>query len=681
MRLLKMEKSILPILTLLLSSNMLLAEIELTPITVTARKRNEPAFHVPLSLKTISADELHQRRITKIEDIAAQTVNLNVYTPGSRRTALFYVRGIGSAGPNPPATGIFLDDMYLPKTGLSALELFDLERIEVLRGPQSTLFGKNTEAGAIRLISTKPSDTWTGRLSAEGGGESHRRFQLSAGGPLSEKTRISFAAAHRSRDGFTKNRLTGNHIDDIKQTASRIDVERDLSDIWALQIRHLYSRDRDGGYALTSLEDVESNPFEVAHNRDGIHERDLHIVGLKTAGHLQHGTLHLISSFTDWKNRDVYDSDFTERDILALDDSDDMTAFAQEIRFESGADESPDWVTGLYFQYTDETDDNINMYGTDAALYGALPGYQRRQTEKIETVNGALFGQLDTTLSRDLIMTTGLRYDLEEKTRTSGQMPDHKETDHIWSPEIGLQMNISSNIMGYTRIARGWRSGGYNNPGSGIDETYAPETSWSAEIGVKAKSERIPAAVTLTAFWTRIDDLQLIQFNPQGAGFFFKNSGEAESLGGELQIDITPATWLRLDVAGGYTDATFRDAPDPALGVRYDGNRLPAVPQWTWHAGATIEVPLTQTAFITARTDISGKSDIVWDEANTVETEGYSIVNARVGIEHTTWGLHLFARNLFDRQAAEVVYAFPGSSPIAEPVDPRTAGVEFNLYF
>jgi outer membrane receptor protein involved in Fe transport len=198
---------------------------------------------------------------------------------------------------------------------------------------------------------------------------------------------------------------------------------------------------------------------------------------------------------------------------------------------------------------------------------------------------------------------------------------------------------------------------------------------------MKTKSESIPVTVSLAAFWTRIEDLQLIQFNPRGTGFFFKNAGEAESRGVELQMDITPATWLRLDAAGGYTDATFRDAPDPALGVRYDGNRLPSVPQWSWHAGATIEVPLTETAFITARTDISGRSDTFWDEANTVETKGCSIVNARIGIEHTNWGLHVFARILFDREVADVVYAFPGSAPIAEPADPQTAGVEFNLYF
>ncbi len=671
------------------------APYELPVVTVTAGKQAGELQTTPMSLAAFGPAQMQEAGINNLVDVARLTPNFNFYEAGSRRTALFFIRGLGSSGPNPPAVGVFLDDVYLERSGLADFDFVDLQRVEVLRGPQSTLYGANTEAGAINLVTAPPQSAWNGRLGVEGGNHQYGLARFHAGGPVApDGLFLDVGGQCRRRDGITYNDLLQEDADPIRESGGRAAVTWRPAPALDIQAGAMGSRDRDGGYVFAPLADVQDNPYHVQHNMTAHHDRDLGLYHLRGTWRPGDVEVKTISAFTDWRNGERYDADFTARDVLRTDDRYDLKAFSQEVRAAATNTAHGSWLLGGYYSGGRNDDDTTTLYGPDAGLYGAPPGLSVDTCQDLDTTALALFGRGRSELWTAGHLALGLRYDYDHKDRdgtvqnSMGGQPAGPEqvaqdarNDHQWSPELVLDQQWTPGVMSYGRVARGWRAGGFNSPARQTDRTYDPEYSWNYELGLKSDWWQRRLSVNLALFYIHVDNQQLLQFDPYGSGYYFRNAGSAQSRG--LELDAVARPWDGGTLAGGlgYTHAAYLDAQDEGLGASYNGNRLPFVPRVNYNAAVQQEFPLVGDWKLAGRLDCNGITDTTWDEANAVSTPGYALCNLRLGVAHPRVAVYAFVKNLFDKDYITAVYAFPQASPIAQPGDPRLYGVGVEGYF
>lgn len=665
--------------------------LNLGPITVTASKFEENPQKLPLSLSVFTQDSLSKNHLHSMQDIASLTPGFSFYSSGSRRTALYYMRGIGSSGPTPPAVGVFLDDVYLHKTGFSDLELYDVEQIEILRGPQSTLYGKNTQAGAVKIQTRGPGDELNGRIEQTAGNGDYLQTRASSGA-ATDGGKMSFRSSmyYRERDGFVENDFLNEKADNITQKGGRLSLRALPSDTLDMRLTLLGDRDSDGGYALAPLDDIESNPHHVNMNIPGSHERDLSLVALDLKATGEQLALRSITSFTDWDNHDVYDSDFSPADIMAMNDKDWLEAFTQELRLSSGSGRDElRWMVGGFYSDSRGEDENISSFGSDGGMYGAVPGFAEHAMQDTEAYTLAAFGHLIQPIGERASARAGLRYDYDrlkqntEVSRQTGGFPipgmgtpsEDERTEKEWSPEIALDYLWESNLLSYARIAKGWRAGGFNSPIPGADPGYDPETSWNYEAGIKAGGPDDRFMLNLSAFYIFIEDQQLMQFAPNSVSHYFRNAGEAESRGLETEFTARATDWLDVFASAGYADMEYTDAPD------VDGNKLPFAPAFNYALAARCHFPISGQWELVAQAGVHGQSSTYWDEANKIKTGGYSLVDLQAGVQNDIWSLKFFARNLLDEEYASVVHAFPGSTALAQAGEPITCGMTVSCSF
>ncbi|MGD9874945.1 MAG: TonB-dependent receptor [Kiritimatiellia bacterium] len=667
------------------------APLDLGPITVTASKFDENPQELPLSLSVFTQDSLSQNHLHSMQDISALTPGFSFYSSGSRRTALYYLRGIGSSGPTPPAVGVFLDDVYLHKTGFSDLELYDVEQIEILRGPQSTLYGKNTQAGAVKIQTVAPGEELNGHIEQTVGNGDYFQTRTSAG-TATDNGKLSFRSSmyYRERDGYVENDFLDTRADNITQKGGMLSLRAMPMDMLDMRLTLLGDRDSDGGYAMATLDEVERNPHHVSMNIPGAHERDLNLIALDIKATGEDFTLRSITSFTDWMNHDVYDSDFSAADIMAMNDKDWLEAFTQELRFSSGdrRDELR-WMIGGFYSGSRGEDENISSFGNDGALYGAAPGFAEHAMQDTEAYTLSAFGHVIQPIGEKASMRAGLRYDFDrfkQNTETSYRMggfpvsgmetvSDDARTEKEWSPEIALDYLWASNLLSYARIAKGWRAGGFNSAIPGADPDYDPETSWNYEAGIKAGGPEDRVLLNLSVFHIRIEDQQLMQFAPNSVSHYFRNAGKAESRGLEAEFNARITHWLDVLASAGYADMEYTDAPE------FDGNKLPFAPAFNYAVAARCRLHIRGPWEFVSQAGVHGQSSTYWDEANDIKTDGYSLVDLQAGVENESWSVRLFAKNLLDEEYAGVVHAFPGSTALAQAGDPLTCGITVSCSF
>lgn len=673
------------------------SSLDMGSITVTASKFDEKPEELPLSLSVFTRNDLATGHLQSMGDIAALTPNFSFYSAGSRRTALYYLRGIGSAGPTPPAVGVFLDDVYLHKTGFSDLELFDVEQIEFLRGPQSTLYGKNTQAGAVKIQTRAPGDALNARIEQTVGNNEYFQTRASAG-TATDDGAVSLRSSmyYRERDGYTHNDFLDTDADNITQKGGMFSVRIVPADSLDLRLTLLGDRDSDGGYALAPLDQVESRPHHVQMNVPGSHKRDLNLAtfDLKWTG--AELTIRSISSWTDWSNQDIYDADFSPADILTMNDKDWLEAVTQEIRISAGTrrDERR-WMIGAFYTGSRAEDENTSSFGRDGGLYGAAPGIAEHALQDMEAYTLAAFGHIIQPISERVSVRAGLRYDhdrLKTDRTASHRMGDfpipgtvtasqNERTEKEWTPEIAADCLWASNLLTYARIAKGWRAGGFNGPSQTNAREYDPETSWNYEAGIKIGGPEDRLRLNLSAFFIQIEDQQLMQFAPNSVSYYFLNAGKAESRGVEAEAALHMTDWLDLFASAGYADMEYTDAPNEESGTDFDGNRLPFSPAFNYAMAARVRFPLSGGWEFFSQAGIHGQSSTCWDEANEVKTDGYSLVDVQAGVEYQSWTVRVFAKNLLDEEYASVVYAFPGTAPRAQAGDPVAYGITVSCAF
>lgn len=632
-------------------------ETTLEEIVVTAQKRESNLQDTPVSITAMSGETLQAIGVATIEDF-------QVFTPGITITndsmAIVNIRGIGTSAfgvATDPSSTVHYDGVYIPRPTTGYQDLYDVERVELLRGPQGVLFGRNSAGGTLNITSRAPSDEFEARTGLTIGNFNRRSFSGTVSGPLTEKTRGRLTVLTTDRDGIFNDPTSGADYQNLDSRAARATVAMDVTDAFELTLRADYTRDRETGYPAVRL----SYPPEFALAGatiprgerqlvlDTMPKNDVDGGGVSaTATYAaQPVTLKSITAYRSSDVEQVLDVDATDLFLRNIVFEEESKSFTQEFQLTNNEPQRLEWIAGAFY-LKERGEDQIQILEPGRAL--AIP-------EENVTDAYALYGQTTYSLTERSRLTAGLRYSYETKDFQYRILLDGpevaadaaKESWDAWTPKVGLQHDISDDVMVYASATRGFKSGGFQ---LGDGKPFLPEYLWSYEAGLKSMLFDQRVRANLGAFYYDYTDLQVVEYINGVATT--TNAGKATLKGGEIEITALATDSLDLIATVAYLDAKYDRFFDQ--GVDLAGKTLPNAPKWNATLASEYRVQLDSGAVITLRGDVAQRDRIFFKANNLPQfsNESYVLANARVAFTTASqaWEVALYGRNLTDERYA-----------------------------
>ena len=714
-------------------------------IIVTANKREQSIIDVDTSITALGGDDIAQRGIQDTQQLVIATPNLIV-----QRSIIgkIHIRGIGNENytvGGDPSVAVHSDGVYVARAAAGLFDLFDIDRVEVLRGPQGTLYGRNATGGVINVIPRTPTRDLEGYVTAEYGNYDHVRVEGALSGPLGGGLSARISGLGFWRDGFIRNVNAGARA----RGFGRLDDK----DLWA--VRGQLAFDNDGPFtARLSVEYIHDNsnfpPYvylqqpaaflpTIPSGRRTIDqglEPDLPILGgtarsfgsdenlfksyqLGASLHLDYdlggATISSITGFRNTKFNYLNDGDGTAAFYVNYGQQDDSDQFSQELRVASDGDGRFNWLVGGFF-FREESDTFIALPIRLSIFNLADDSITVDGTAK--TTAYALFGEAYYQLTDTLKITLGGRYSHEKRETsylykglfappvqappaTPGDPTPGKRTFSNFAPKFVLTYEPDGNTNIYGSVTRGFKSGGFNL--LALQPGFDPETIWNYEIGFKSRLAGGAVRLGASAFYSDFKDLQVGQIvNLQSV---LTNAAKAEIYGVEADIAVQPSRFLEFGGTLAYLHAEFTrfctadptqptatpqaGCSDPANPIDLSGFRLPRAPRFTASGYLGYTFDLGGAGLLRARADARYQSLTYFTQFNrpTVAQKGYAIVNARL-----TWSeardrfsVSAWANNLFDKFYYNEVLESGAFNPVlieqGYPAPPRTYGVTLSARF
>jgi len=691
----RLSLSVLPVVLVSLSQPGLAdaaddADARIEEIVVTSRYRAEKLSAIPDSITAFTEADIERHRIERINGVAALTPNLRFSDDQEVGISTLVIRGVRqNRGTGQPPVSFRIDGVSATNNLLTTQELFDIESVDVLRGPQGALYGRNAIGGAVLVSTRQPTrqPAYGLRLSAAEGND--YIVAANASGPLgSDKLLYRAAMRLQDRDGQLENAYLDNQKVDFKESQSfRGRLLYSPTDALSIDLRGQYS-DQDGGsgYFMPGSEGVLPLPppaepiffgnptYEIQSNRIGESFVNFSEFSAKIDYEFGWGTFTSITSYTDVESGNDQDLDQTFVDAINIIVIDNSETFSQEFRLTSRADQSLRWVAGVYVF----DQERFRSLATTFLGFPVPPAAQ-----DLELRNYAAFGNMSYDLTSNLELTLAFRYDEETpEDLTQGRSESFTELQ----PKASLAYNFREGLLGYVTVGKGFRAGGFNNlsEGSNFAPGFDQESLVSYETGLKwsAYEGRLRGAMSL--FFTDYTDQQFFLFDQTGTQANI-NIPKSELWGGELEITALPTDSIQLDLAFGYTDSEIKEYEEvqgvlvPAEAII--GSKVPGAPVWTLNLGLQHTARLSDNLDLVSRIDYEHRDTTYWTLDNLDTQEPYDLVNLSVSLERDNWSARLFVNNLFDEDYIEWFFAarFIGlPADIAWPSAPRQVGLEFS---
>lgn len=681
-------------------------DFQLDEIVVTAQKREQNLNDVGIAVTAFTGEDVRSLGFGEPLDVAAQTPNLNINDTFGRGIANISIRGVGLndyAVNNNPAAGIYVDEVYLVSPAMLSFQLFDLERIEVLRGPQGTLYGKNTTAGTVKFVSAKPTEETEGYLSVNYGRFDRFSVEGAIGGQLSDTFGVRVAAQSvQQGEGHQFNRTTGEDIGEIDKTAYRILFDWAPSDNVDILLNLHGGQDTSDSvlFNVNNILDPSDDAFfgdEFSSAGAGIIRSDIDNFGASLVVNWELSDEWSVTSVTGYEDYSrFYQEDRDGSALVHLDGffDNDIEQFSQELRATYVGEKSVFIFGG--FIGSDEVDTRDQFDATDLLpLFGLAGSTGIGNFYFQETDSQALFAHTEWQLNDDFRLNAGLRYTKDEKdfsnaftflvvpdlmTGGGGLCPlpapgpsavpvsdgiqiqcfpavssnyDVSDT----SGRIGIDYTGWENTLLYASISTGFKSGGFQgqltfNPAdlAGFQE----ENLTAYEIGFKSTLADNRVQFNGSAFFYDFEDLQFygpLFDSPFGPLFGIANAGDAEISGAEFELNWLASENLNIQLGLGVLDTEVTSSVLPGVAV---GSELPNSPEvnfnatidYSWNMGDLVGNFLLATAY---KDDVN--YDIVRLPPETIE-DGYWLTNARIGVSGSegNWAAYLWGKNLGDER-------------------------------
>lgn len=668
---------------------------------VTARKQSEPLSGVPLSATVLAAEKIEEAGLLEVSDLTSRVPNLVFSEFSARRLSFPFVRGVGS-GINDPAVITYVDDVPQFGFGGTNLPFVGLDRIEFLRGPQGTLYGKSALGGLIHVHGRRPTADRVLGVGAAFGSDDLREYSGSFSGPIGGGLLGDLAVLSSERDGYTKNDFPdanpGNTVDDRDGFFGRGRVLWSPSKGSELDFSIFGERARDGGFVLSDLDGLRAKPHHIEQDFEGLANRDVlnpALVWRLTGDELAFTS---VSSWETWDVLETSDFDFSDDDSVRRRSEEEQSYFYQELRLGSGEHRTGEfgWQVGASGFLSDAERQAANKFGNDPipSPMPPPPGSVDLNDGQFDDLGLAAFGQVTVPLGSAFEVTGGVRYDREEREVESqhtfdpgigpivlGQIDDDETFDEVL-PMASVAWQASSAALVYLRAAKGFKAGGFNLAAPAGKESFEAETAWSYELGWRQSFAEQRYTLGVNAFYVDWEDMQLSLFDAT-AGGYVDNAGASESQGVELEGSAVVNEWLDGFATFGLLDTEIDEFTDQ-FGTDTSGNELPFAPDTTWSVGFRTDGELPSGALWTLTGDYTSIGSFFYDAGNR-EGDDYGLANLRLGVDSQTYGLAFWVRNLFDEEYEPVAFQ-PSPDPLAQDVfvgesgAPRVLGFSLSVH-
>ena len=668
---------------------------KLDEIVVTARKRAERLKDVPMSITAISGEKLENSGIDNSRDLGIATPGLVIGEAGLMNIS---IRGVTTAlqgVTTDPSTAFYLDGVYQPRFESSLVELMDIKRVEVLKGPQVVLYGRNATAGAIHFVSNDPGSEFGGSLKLGFGNFGAVQSSAALNIPVvNDRLLLRVSAMDLKSDGYMKNVV--NITDRPARTdirAGRLALKYLATDDLAITFRGSISDNRAittplkalNPTALGSAYDLSGDPYQVSSDQLTSQPYKNTGASMTVDWDTSWGKLTSISAYTKSSFGPLnYDVDTVESTIINVGVKgrpdiglfQDSKLVSQEVYLADTAG-ALDWLVGTVYMHEDGKYGGADEFSPGNAVF--FPAQN-------ETSAYAAYAQLAYSITPSLKLSAGLRYSDENKTagRALGSpAPQPLQYDegswNAWTPSATASYRLSADNMLYTTFSKGFKSGGFD-PGS-LQPALNPEKIESVEIGSKNEWLNGKLGLEVSLYRYQYTDLQVqIFLTPTQSAW--ENAGAAKGKGIEIAVNTAPTDRLKIDAGVSLMDAKY-DSFESVSG-NLGGNQPPYSPKWTVNLGAAYEAPLGTWGAATFRMDYYRSARRYFTAANRPELsqDGYGLLNGRVTIASSHAGpwVAAYAKNITD----ELIYSFGldlGPSLVLAPTAPRTYGIELGYDF
>jgi iron complex outermembrane receptor protein len=604
-------------------------------VVVTAQKREQNLQDVPIAITALSSQRLEELGAVRLSDLSNRTPGLLIEKFNNIETV--FIRGVGGGGRSigfSSRAGIYIDGVYTGQPGGIDQALADAQRVEVLRGPQGTLFGRNTVSGAVNIVTRPPSGVFGAEASGRIGNLDERSGSVSIHGPLvADKLFGKLSVFGERRDGFVKNLFDGSHKGGQLNTVSGRGALRWVaSDKLTVDFAADYTRDRSQVGPIESVssatgaglvDPLAPEVFQINENTPRV--RDNRTYGASATATYQLPAGHTLTSITAWRGVRSYrqsDTDYSPLSLISSHYKDEFEQGSQELRIASANDGRLRYVAGVFFIDELAHTNRRVVIGPDAT--GRLPvaaGTVIPSIARIRTRSYAAFANADFDIVPQLTLNVGARYTHEDRSlvmnldgSTSGvfaiatlaNFRDSADEDHV-TPTIGLTWRLGPDANVYAKYSEGFKSGGWNVdflnrnaivpiPGrAGAPFAFQTERAHSYEAGLKAEFLERRVRVNMAGFLASYGDYQINHYISNGSALVIQldNAAKVDTSGLETSLEAQLTPNLRLTADATFLRTRFVSFPGGGVGGRdASGNRLPMAPRFTGAFGGQYTVPL-----------------------------------------------------------------------------------------
>ena len=652
----------------------------LEEVIVTAQLREQNLQDVPVSVTAFDGEDMENFRLFSLQDIAR-------FTPGftgssfNSSNPIFAVRGANNtfsqAGAGKPV-GVFIDEVFIPRNSAANFDLFDLEQVAVLRGPQGTLFGRNVTGGALQITTAKPSlEKPELRLKLGGGNLEYIETAGLGSMPLSDNAAGKVSFSYKNREGYITDRFNDLDYNDIETLSIRGQLLFEISENLEVIASVDYTKDdtNSRGYTLVSNSagtdfsdndgDIETAELDVPQEFD----REIWGASLRAYWNLPLGT---VSSVTAYRESDATEYYSLGAGAVALptvatqfikNEVDEPEMFSQELRFVSARGEMFDYILGFYY-YNEDTDRIVDdlLLG----ISGFVTFVERSFDVNVDTESYAFYADATIHLFDTVDISFGGRYTNEDKEVTVDFTDLRRPTSNFlvtpqadfdeFTTRVAINWRATENVNLFASRTEGFTAGGFNtetNSATAINLGFNPETITAYEIGAKTQWLDDSLIFNITGFIQDFEDKQEGFFNVAERFFSIFNASEASMDGVEIEAVWYPADGLALNFSYSYLDTEYERFVIPG-GADFTGNRLQTAPENTVSAGFNYRRPVGDMGSLLLNASYSWQDDYFTGASNSPDflIDSYGLVNASVGFETNDgrWRISLWGNNLSDKE-------------------------------
>jgi len=645
-----------------------------------ARRRSASTQKIPESIVTLTGTEIQSTGINNIQSFANLVPNVSFNTSQSVGVNFINIRGIPQIRNGDAPVTFVIDGVTIPDPNLLNQELYDLAMIEVVKGPQGTLYGKNAIGGAINILTNAPSNITKNKVVlGYGNGSSFKSILSSTGAIVKDKVYFRIAGSYRNTEGFFDNETLNQKVDANNSVSLRGQLKFDFNPTFTATLTGQISDAESGAvywaHAPEGLQ-LDANDFNSVINADvlGKAALDNQFASLKLEKSLGKAKFKSVTSFNSADRIHTGDLDFLPSDILRQEQESNTRTFNQEFRLSSTLNSKLSWETGLFFQnskkdlitkvfadfgyFTDPVAPTGELVLTNFVEARPLSDF----TNEYKTIAGFVFA--DYQLTDKLTFSGGLRFDndrIRQVNRNDARSPER--TDNKFQPKLSLAYQASKNTLLFANYGKGYRNAGYNAQSTDFfDEEYEAETTDNFELGLKTSSKNQRLIFNLSGFYIDFDNQQqyVVALGANGLLLGNFNFPKSEVYGFESDLKYRMNRYFDVMAGYGLNLSTIKEGGQTSGFDRsvFNGNNTPFVPQTSYMLALQSHVSLNERVDFTGFINLHGKGKIYWAEDNLDVANPYSLLDARIGltidkkIDLAIWGNNLTNKKYYQEYFA-----------------------------